>query len=549
MVKSLHAQCFRSERILLWIIHTCSCLSGFWVLNITNMKTVLLILFGVLLGVLLVPYLDFRKIELPVGTNLKSPDFVFDNAQLLIDRTSWDAQADRVVLEHTIFDTVLGEIRAAETCIIADFFLWNPWQGAVEASGTLRPLAVELADALITKRRLHPKMPIVVITDPINRIYGDQAPEFYARMAAAGIAVVFTDLTQLPDSNRVYAPQMQFWSETVVVEAAEEPILPSGRYLPNPFDSTGEKLTLAQMGRLLYFKANHRKVLVTGRLGDRWRLVVGSFNPADGSANHSNVGALVEGPVAVYAAESELAVAEWSSADPANVQVGSALSVAWNIVESRKLLPALSALPLARMGQPSVAWRSEGAIQEELVAQLDAAGEGTRVDAAIFYFSARKVVEAMKGAIVRGAIVRVLMDANRDAFGRQKNGVPGRPVAAELMELAEAYQIEIRWAATHGEQYHVKVLRVMGPAQDVLILGSANWTRRNLDNLNLEADLLFKEAGVHGAAFDTYFESLWTNGLGVEESLPYADWAESGWSLSWKTWLYRFQEWSGASTF
>jgi hypothetical protein len=513
------------------------------------MKIVLFILLGVLLGVLLVPYLDFRKVELPAGTDLKSPDFAFADAQVLIDRTSWDAQAECVVLQHTIFDTVLGEIRAAETCIIADFFLWNPWTGALEASGALRSLAEELADALIAKRRLHPKMPIVVITDPINRIYGDQAPEFYARMADAGIAVVFTDLTQLPDSNRVYAPQMQFWSETVVVEEAEEPILPSGRYLPNPFDSSGEKLTLAQMGRLLYFKANHRKVLVTGRVGDRWRLVVGSFNPANGSANHSNVAALVEGPVAVYAAESELAVAEWSSADPANVQDEAALSVAWNIAESRKLLPALSALPLARMGQPSVAWRSEGAIQEELVAQLDAAGEGTRVDAAIFYFSDRLVVEAMKGAILRGASVRVLMDVNRDAFGRAKSGVPGRPVAAELMELAQTHAIEIRWAATHGEQYHLKVLRLVGPGQDVLMLGSANWTRRNLGNLNLEADLIFNGASAQGAVFDAYFESLWSNGLGAEESLPYADWAESGWSLFWKTGLYRFQEWSGASTF
>jgi len=35
----------------------------------------------------------------------------------------------------------------------------------------------------------------------------------------------------------------------------------------------------------------------------------------------------------------------------------------------------------------------------------------------------------------------------------------------------------------------------------------------------------------------------------MEESLPYADWAETGWSLRWNTWLYRFQEWSGASTF
>jgi phosphatidylserine/phosphatidylglycerophosphate/cardiolipin synthase-like enzyme len=117
------------------------------------------------------------------------------------------------------------------------------------------------------------------------------------------------------------------------------------------------------------------------------------------------------------------------------------------------------------------------------------------------------------------------------------------------MSLSGEGRVGVRWAATHGEQYHAKVLRVVGEGPDVLCLGSANWTRRNLGDLNLEANLLFQDAAVMGQEFDAYFESLWTNADGYEESLPYADWAEEGWSLRWKTWLYRFQEWSGDSTF
>ena len=158
-------------------------------------------------------------------------------------------------------------------------------------------------------------------------------------------------------------------------------------------------------------------------------------------------------------------------------------------------------------------------------------------------------MQAFKEAIGRGAQVRLLLDVNRDAFGREKNGIPNRAVAAELMELEKDGQVDVRWAATHGEQFHAKVLRIFGERQNILCLGSANWTRRNLDNLNLEANLLFEDAPSIGAQFDAYFETLWANSAGFEESLPYADWAEEGWSLRWKTWLYRFQEWSGASTF
>lgn len=509
------------------------------------MRIFLWILIGVFLGVTCLPYLLFRQNDLPPGADLRSPAFDYSEAELLIDRTLWDAEAQQPIRQHQIFDTILSEIQSAETFLIADFFLWNPWKGAVESSGDLRPLAEQLADALIRKRIQNSDMPILVITDPINRIYGDQAPAYFDRLASAGIPVVYTDLSQLPDSNRVYAPQAWFWSQYLPGGDSDE----DARIVPNPFSASGEKLTLAQLGRLLYFKANHRKVLITGYRQSPPRLLIGSFNPADGSAHHSNVAALVDGAVAVFAAHSELSVAEWSSAKPEQVHGDRNFEAAQTIDAIRSQLPRADSLPKSINGSASVAWRSEGAIQDELVVQLNQATEGSRIDAGIFYFSDRRIVEAFKEAIGRGARVRVLMDANRDAFGREKNGIPNRIVAAELMELSDDGRVEVRWAATHGEQYHAKVLRIVGVRQDVLCLGSANWTRRNLGNLNLEANLLFQSAAEIGAEFDAYFESLWTNASGYEETLPYEDWAETGWSLRWKTWLYRFQEWSGASTF
>lgn len=509
------------------------------------MRIVLWLLIGALLGVALLPYLLFRQKYLPEGTSLRSPDFEFSNARLLIDRTSWNADQETYVRSHQIFDAILDEIDAADSFLIIDFFLWNPWCGATEASGDLRPLATQLADALLRKRIQNPDMPMLVITDPINRIYGNQAPEFFDRLAEAKIPIVYSDLSKLPDSNKVYAPQAWFWSKFLPAGDVEN----DARLIPNLFDAEGDKLTLPQLGRLLHFKANHRKVLIAGYKQTAPRLIIGSLNPADGSANHSNVAVRVDGSVAIYAAHSELQVAEWSSESPQQIQSGLSLEVANTIARIRSILPAASTLPSAPADGPTVAWRSEGAIYEELVLQLDQVGHGDRIDAAIFYFSDRKVVEACKGAIARGARVRILMDANRDAFGRKKIGIPNRIVASEFMELAVSGSIEVRWAATHGEQYNAKVLRILGETQDLLFLGSANWTRRNLSDLNLEANLLFQGSGDLGQMFDDYFDTIWTNGEGLLESLPYSDWAEDGWSLKLKTWMYYFQEWSGASTF
>ena len=509
-----------------------------------GMKKLFLLLVGALLGVALLPYVLFRQVPLPEGSGLRSPGFSYSQAKLLVDRTAWDEAGQAYVREHQVFDAILDEIADAETFIVADFFLWNPWTGAIPAKGGLRSLANELADALIAKRVQDPKMPILVVTDPINRIYGDLAPALYDRLAAVGIPVVFTDLSRLPDSNKIYAPQGWFWRKFIKGDFGAE-----GRAVPYPFNPDGESLTLEQLSRLLYFKANHRKVLVTGRHSGA-RAIVTSFNPADGSANHSNMGLLVDGAVAGFAARSEMAVAGWSAEHPENVHGGLADQVGPVIRKLQALVPVPGPADEAPEGRPSVAWRSEGAIRDELVAQLDAAGPGSRIDAAVFYFSERRVVDALKAALGRGASLRLLLDANRDAFGREKNGVPNRPLAAELMQLTQGGgQVAVRWAATHGEQFHSKVLRIVGPEQDILLLGSANWTRRNLGNLNLEANLLLDQPGAIGRTFDSYFESLWTNRRGLEESLPYEAWAEEGWGLRWKTWLYRVQEWSGASTF
>ena len=503
------------------------------------------LLIGALLGVALLPYLLFRQKHLQDGTSLRSPKFEYSDAQLLIDRTAWNAERQSYVQSHQIFEAILKEVEAADAYLILDFFLWNPWTGDVDTSGGLRLLSTELADALLRKRIQNPDMPILVITDPINRIYGNQAPAFYDRFAEAKIPVVYTDLSKLPDSNKVYAPQAWFWSKFLPAGDAENDTRP----IPNSLDGKSDKLTLAQFGRLLYFKANHRKVLIAGYKQTAPRLITGSLNQADGSANHSNLAVSVDGVVAIYATHSELQVAEWSSENPAQIHLGRSFEAANAIAKIRRILPAVSTLPLARVGAPSVAWRSEGAIHDELILQIDRAGQGDRIDAAIFYFSDRKVVESIKGAVTRCARVRILMDANHDAFGREKIGIPNRTVASEFMELAATGEVEVRWGATHGEQYHAKVLRIYGETQDLLFLGSANWTRRNLSDLNLEANLLFERSGVIGQNFDAYFNTIWTNEEGLVESLPYGDWAEEGWSLKWKRWVYRFQEWSGASTF
>jgi Phosphatidylserine/phosphatidylglycerophosphate/cardiolipin synthases and related enzymes len=264
-------------------------------------------------------------------------------------------------------------------------------------------------------------------------------------------------------------------------------------------------------------------------------MIMPSLNQADGSAYHSNIALFVEGPVARFAAASELAVANWSLDGLDQLPGFSAERVRTALAAIEQALgPAPGPEAFAAPGQPAVAYRSERAVREELLFQFKQAVSGTRIDIGMFYFSDCEVIGPLKDAIERGARLRLLLDANRDAFGREKNGIPNRIVAAEFMALAEQSAVEVSWAATHGEQFHSKVLRMAGPQQDIIFLGSANWTRRNLGNLNLEANPLLKNTPQVSKRFDAYGNTVWSNSGGFEESLPYEARAETGWTSAGK---------------
>jgi phosphatidylserine/phosphatidylglycerophosphate/cardiolipin synthase-like enzyme len=174
---------------------------------------------------------------------------------------------------------------------------------------------------------------------------------------------------------------------------------------------------------------------------------------------------------------------------------------------------------------------------------------GDSIDIAMFYLSERSVIQALLDAAKRGVAVRVLLDPNKDAFGRAKNGIPNRSVATELAAASDG-AIKVRWFRTHGEQFHSKLVAMRTATEFWFTLGSANLTRRNLEDFNLEANIAASvplNAEI-ASQIGTWFDSLWTNHGPPEleytaEFGTYADPSQSTY------WLYRLMEATGLSTF
>lgn len=467
---------------------------------------------GIMLSVLALGYVAsavyHSQKALPAGLDYRS-QLKPTQVKFLADRTFINAQGQQQ-LQQQIFDETLKLIDQAQSTIVIDMFLFNATRG--DSKLEYRSLSQELTNALIKKRRQNPNIEVKFITDPINTVYGGMESAQYRQLRQAGVDVIETNLTPLRASNPAWSGLWYLCCQDLGNNAEKG-------WLTNPFGK--EKVTLRSYLNLFNFKANHRKVIVADSI-DGWKAIVTSANPHDGSARHSNVGLLVSGATAVDILNSEQAVAKMSEGSSPVVIVGNFKDPA----------------------QTQAQVLTEAGIYQAVLTLLDTAKAGEQVDLAMFYLSERKIIEALKTAQQRGVKLRVLLDPNKDAFGREKNGIPNRQVASELHQAG----INVRWCDTHGEQCHSKMIMKSNAQNSELILGSANLTARNLKNYNLETDLRVLGNNQQPVFVDAkqFFNQSWSNLDGHQVSVDYARYADES---KFKYGLYRFMEWSGMSTF
>lgn len=416
---------------------------------------------------------------------------------------------DEKHMDQEIFDEIMHMISQARQFILLDKFLFNDYTGA---GGTPhRQLSKELTDALISQKKQFPELKIIFITDPVNEVYGGLPEAHLEQMRGAGIQVVLTKLEKLRDSNPIYS---SFWRPFLALFGNGK-----GTLLPNPLGRG--RVSIRSYLRLLNFKANHRKVIVCDQ-PDGYRALITSANPHDASSSHDNVALSFSGPAVWDVVQAEYAVMRFSGAVP----------------------PRFSGTIPKRPSDLKLRWVTEKSILNAVLAQINSLQQGEAMDMMMFYLSHRDVTAAILEAHQRGAEIRILLDPNKDAFGRKKNGIPNRQVAHKFHQAG----IAVRWADTKGEQCHSKLFIFRQKHRDTLILGSANMTRRNLDNYNLEANVVLSGSSDQPifSQANTYFNRAWLNENQALKSVTYDVYADE--SLKNRV-LYFFMEGLGLSTF
>ena len=436
------------------------------------------------------------------GTNLSS-DFRDADCEFLYDLTY--LKDGKRIHEKRIFNREMELIKNAQDFLMLDFFLFND---EYPNSMTFPSQVKEMTDLLIAKKKENPEMPILFVTDPINNFYGAYEEDNLKRLRENGIEVVVTDLNKMRDSNAlvsgIYRAYLQWFGTS------------GGGWIKNFFDKDADKVNVRSILKLANFKGNHRKVLISEK-----EALVASANPHDPSAHHSNVAMVFRGKSMEDLIKSESIFFDKLP----------------DVIENFKAEEVTSPYKLKVI--------TEGKIYDEISKNIKETKKGDEINLGIFYLSEFRILRELGEAAKRGVDVKIIADLNKDAFGLEKNGSPNRPALSELKE--DYPDINIRWYQTSGEQFHTKFIYFDFKDKDPLaILGSANYTRRNLDNFNLETNLaveMKKDSPMAGEMKD-YYSRIWNNEDG-DYTLPIEDFYEKRFFMRI---LWKIQEKTGLCT-
>lgn len=466
----------------------------------------------IIIGIILIFLINGFIRKVPKGTSYQGLERKESNIEFLYDLNyRKDGQA---IKEMEIFKEKLKIIEGAEDFIIIDMFLFNDDYDRSTDVG-YPDLSEQLTNKLIDKKKEIPDIEILFITDEINNFYGVYESPYIKKLKDNGIDLVITDLEKLRDSNPAYGG---IWRTAIKWFGS------SGKgWLPNPFSPDSPKVTVRGYLKLINFKANHRKVVVSEKEG-----LVTSMNPHDASGNHSNIGFKISGDILQDIVESELNVAKLSGYEGIN-----------NFKDLKVEKVRLD-------NRNTVRLVTEGKIRDNLIREIRDTEKNDQILMGIFYLSHRDVIKELIQAGNRGVDLKLILDPNKDAFGMKKNGIPNRQVAYEIEKKIKKNNI-VRWYDTDGEQYHSKITMIRKKDKSIIIGGSANLTRRNLDDYNLETNIMVETEKNSQLDKDIkeYFDRIWFNQKG-NYTVDYKEYESK--SLL-KTIIYRFQEWSGLSSF
>ena len=411
---------------------------------------------------------------LPEGISVAGDLHTAKQVEMIYDLSyAQDKEGAETESELRIFNEINDMIDQAEEFIVIDLFLFDNYN---DQDMDFPAVAETLTDHLLDKKAGNPDMPIYFITDPLNYGYGSYENQFLGTLEDEGVEVITTDLDKLRDSTPLYSGFYR-----VIFQWFDA----GGRgWVPNGMSSDAPDLTVSSYLKMMNIKANHRKAVITEK-----EALISSANPHNASGLHGNMAFKVSGPVVNDILEAEEAVSRLSGG------------------------PDLPRVEVAeQQGDYQVQYLTERKVLDALLADIEKTAEGDSIQLAMFYIAESSVVDALADAANRGVDVQLILDANENAFGTEKTGLPNRPVVHEMLADADDH-LQVRWYNAVVGQFHTKSIMIQTEKETIVSGGSTNYTERAFNDYNLESNIRIVAPNDSDMIQDmeAYFDRLWNN--------------------------------------
>jgi hypothetical protein len=473
--------------------------------------------------------------RLPPGLHIASAWHSLSARDLRFLRDLTAADATGAPLNQRQIDTeLLHMVSQARDFLVLDTGLFGDLPAAGPQAFRLRaasPVAAALVDALLLAKQQQPGLQVLVLIDPAS-VQMRVGPNLLDRLRESGIAVVSVDV------GRLRAPDAAFGAFWQLCCRWWSPVAAEGDW-PNPLGVGPSGVSMGLWGRTPGYQRSHRQLLIgDDGAGGLAGLIFSRPLNAE-AALHSAVALQLAGGALERLLESEFVVAQFSGWSGG----GAIQERSQRLLErQRHSIATTAAVDAARARVVS-----EARIAEALVERIDAAGRNDSIDIAALYLSQRDLVRALLDAASRGVVIRVLLDPGKDGYGYERSGLPNREVASELVAASDG-AVRVRWYRTHGEQFSPGFALIRSAGRAWIMVGTAELSRRDLDDFNLAAAFIAELPSAATASNDalSWFDTLWYNRApgGTEYTSDVDVYADAS-QLDY--WQYRLFEVSGAA--
>lgn len=390
----------------------------------------------------------------PDNISMKSNEYTVNGMEFLVDINTNDG------INREVYNKVYNIIDRAKEFLVIDMNVINDYKSKNSKNNITNLLSSKLVDKIIKEKSRNRFLKIIILEDHLNNTYDSYESKILEKLQNNNIKIIFVNTDKIKDNNYLYSGLYNMFF----------------RWLPNSskgnvsnyYSKYPEKVNVLNALKLMNFKKNNRKIIVSEK-----EAMLMSNNPTDNNGNISTIGFYFKGDIIKEIVKSEEAVVNINK-DTLDIKLD----------EYKFYTPQSSTVCKVNL-------LTESKYKDELLVELKHTKKGDSIYIMTDIISDRKLVKILMDKINDGVKCNFILSPNYDKFKQDSKTLPNRQVVYEIRRATKDHKnnMNVRWYDEKDIVLGVNLIKINKKDEDIIFTGSSTFSRRNLNNSNLNSNL------------------------------------------------------------